>query len=61
MIEMTNNVYLLLIDKTEEEILNKPLFKSLSEVKEVVEDLISKVYKTGKPYHRIKYPLAVNR
>jgi PAS domain S-box-containing protein len=61
LVEMANDAYLSLVDKTEEEFVNKPLFESLPEVKDAVEGLLSEVYTTGKPYHGIEYPLAVNR
>ena len=60
-VEMANNTYLQIIDKTEDEILGKPIFSSLPEAEETVYPLLSKVYENGIPYHTDELPVLLNR
>lgn len=60
-IEMANDAYLKLVDRTEHELLNRPLFDSLPEVKDSVKQLLDSVMNTGKPYHGNETPIPVVR
>lgn len=60
-VEMVNGKYLELIDRSEEDIVGKPLFDSLPEVKDSVEDLLTNVFKTGIPYEGNEFPVTLNR
>lgn len=60
-VEMANDVYLSLVDKKETDFVGKPLFSSLPEVQESVQELLDNVLATGNPYHGIEYPIPVNR
>ncbi|CAN5456405.1 hypothetical protein BH10BAC3_BH10BAC3_39850 [soil metagenome] len=60
-VEMANDAYLSLVDKKETDFVGKPLFSSLPEVQESVQELLDNVLATGNPYHGIEYPIPVNR
>lgn len=60
-VEMANDAYMQLIDKTQEEFIGKPLFDTLPEVKEAVHSLLDSVLNTGVPYHGNEVPIPVNR
>lgn len=49
--EIANSEYLQLVDQTDAEFLNKPLFESLPLVQPVVEPIVRNVMKTGEAYH----------
>ncbi|WP_125722974.1 PAS domain-containing sensor histidine kinase [Flavobacterium ustbae] len=59
--EMANPTYLHIIDKQENDILNKPIFDSVPEAKETVFPLLKKVYETGIPYYTDELPVTLNR
>ena len=60
-VEMANETYLQIVDKTEESFVGKPLFDSLPEVKEIVEPLLRGVLHTGAPYHDKELPVTLRR
>ena len=60
-VEMANDAYLAVVDKKEEDFVGKPLFESLPEVKETVEQLLKDVMLTGIPFNGIEYPVPINR
>ncbi|OMQ13165.1 PAS domain-containing protein [[Flexibacter] sp. ATCC 35103] len=60
-IEMANSTYLQIIDKTEDEILNKPVFSSVPEAKDRVLPLLLKVYEDGVPYYTDELEVTLNR
>ncbi|MDP5200625.1 PAS domain-containing protein [Flavobacterium sp. DG2-3] len=60
-VEMANETYLHIIDKEENEILNKPIFDSVPEAEETVFPLLKKVYETGIPYYTDELPVNLNR
>ena len=60
-VEMANDVYLQLVDKTETEFIGRPLFDSLPEVKEAVHSLLDNVLKTGIAYHGNELRVPMNR
>jgi PAS domain S-box-containing protein len=60
-VEMVNATYLQIIDNTEKETLNKPVFASVPEARETVYPLLSKVYETGKPYFANELLVTLNR
>jgi len=60
-VELANDTYYQIVDKTEEETLHKPVFASVPESKEAVYPLISKVYKEGIPFSTNELPVTLNR
>ncbi len=60
-VEMANEAYLKLIDRTEETFVGRPLYDSLPEVKETVSALLDGVLNTGVPFHGIEVPVPLNR
>jgi len=60
-VEMANDTYLQVIDRTEEEFVGRSLFDSLPEVKETVQGLLDEVMDTGIPFHGIEYPVPIKR
>ncbi len=59
-VEMANESYLQLIDKTENQFLGKPLFETLPDVKETIEDILADVYKTGNAFYGYEFPVNLN-
>ena len=60
-VEMANETYLQLVDKSENELVGKPLFEALPEVKDLVGPLLTGVYTTGIPYYGTEFPIPINR
>lgn len=60
-VEMVNETYLQIIDKTEEETLNKSVFESIPESKETVQPLLSQVYENGIPFSSNELRVTLNR
>ncbi|MGZ3910898.1 MAG: PAS domain-containing sensor histidine kinase [Flavisolibacter sp.] len=60
-VEMANETYLQIVDKTEEAFIGKPLFQTLPEVREAVEPLLTDVLTQGRPYHGYEFPVILNR
>ncbi|TDP03341.1 PAS domain-containing protein [Flavobacterium sp. 245] len=60
-VELANDTYYQIVDKTEEETLNKPVFESVPETKDAVYPLISKVYEEGIPFFTDELPVTINR
>lgn len=60
-VEMVNATYLQIVDKTEKEILSKPVFASVPEAREKVYPLLAKVYETGIPYAANEFLVNLNR
>ncbi len=60
-VEMANDAYLQLVDRTEEKFVGRPLFDSLPEVEESVHSLLDSVLNTGAPYHGNEVEIPVNR
>ncbi|CAM3530446.1 PAS domain-containing protein [Flavobacterium chungbukense] len=60
-VEMANTTYLHIIDKTESDILNKPLFDSVPETKETAYPIIKNVLETGVPYYADEFAVILNR
>ncbi|PIF34110.1 hypothetical protein CLU81_4744 [Flavobacterium sp. 9] len=60
-VEMANATYLQIVDKTEEEVLDKPVFTSVPEARDTVYPLLSKVYQDGIPYYTDELSVTLNR
>ncbi|WP_146260504.1 PAS domain-containing sensor histidine kinase [Algoriphagus chordae] len=60
-VEMANENYLLLVDKSEEEFIGKPLFETLPEVQEVIEEIFLEIKRTGTPFFGNEFPITLNR
>ncbi len=59
--EMANQTYLKLVDKTEEEFIGKPLFESLTEIRETIAPIIDNIYKTGNAFYGYEFPVNLYR
>jgi PAS domain S-box-containing protein len=59
--EMANETYLRIVDKKESEFIGKPLFDALPEVKDIVQPLLTGVFKTGAPFHASELGVMLNR
>lgn len=60
-VEMVNETYLQIIDKTEAETVNRSVFASIPEAKDTVQPLLLKVYKEGIPYFTDELMVTLNR
>ncbi|MEO6540078.1 MAG: PAS domain-containing protein, partial [Ferruginibacter sp.] len=60
-VEMANDTYLRLVDRTVTEFIGRPLFDSLPEVEESVHALLDSVLNTGVPFHGNEVPIPINR
>lgn len=60
-VEMANATYLQVVDRKEEDLVGRPLFEGLPEVREAVEELLNDVYYNGNPYHGYEFPATLNR
>ncbi|PBJ16082.1 PAS domain S-box protein [Flavobacterium sp. ACN6] len=60
-VEMANSTYLHIIDKNEEDVLEKPIFESVPEAKETILPLLKNVFETGVPYYTDELPVKLNR
>ncbi|WPO77716.1 PAS domain-containing protein [Flavobacterium sp. KACC 22761] len=60
-VELANDTYYKIVDKTEEETLNKPVFDTVPETKEAVYPLLSKVYEEGIPFFTDELLVNLNR
>ncbi|MEN2401488.1 PAS domain S-box protein [Flavobacterium sp. MC2016-06] len=60
-VEMANEAYLKLVDRSENTFVGMPLFDSLPEVKESVSELLGNVLKTGIPFHGYELPIPLYR
>lgn len=60
-VETVNNPYLELVDKTEAEFLNRPLFESLPEVEEAIGQIIKDIYRTEEAYFGYEFPVNLLR
>jgi PAS domain S-box-containing protein len=60
-VEMANDSYLNVVDRTEEELVGKPLFVGLPEVREYVEPILIDVLKTGIAYHGYEFEVVLRR
>lgn len=61
MVEMANDAYLQLIDKTEAELVGKELFAVIPEVKEVVEPLLLNVLRSGTSFTATDFEVYLKR
>ena len=60
-VEMVNDHYLEIVDRTEVEFLDKPLFETLPEVEEVIDPIIKDIYKTKTAFFGYEFPVILNR
>ncbi|MPR35622.1 PAS domain-containing protein [Salmonirosea aquatica] len=60
-VEMANERYLQIVDRTESSFIGRPLFDSLPEVQEAVEPFLTQVLTTGVPYMGTEFPVFLNR
>lgn len=61
MVEMANDAYLRIVDRTENEIVGKSLFTGLPEVREYVEPVLLNVLHTGIAYHGNEFEVTLRR
>jgi PAS domain S-box-containing protein len=60
-VEMANETYLGIVDRKEEELVGRPLFVSLPEVREFVEPILCDVYKSGMPFYGNEFEVIIKR
>ncbi|WP_179353736.1 PAS domain S-box protein [Winogradskyella vidalii] len=60
-IEMANENYLHIVDKTRKEFVGKPLFDILPEVKDVIAPIVKDIYKTGRAFYGYEFPIKLIR
>ena len=60
-VDMVNENYLRIVDKTEEQFLGKPLFETLPEVEEAIATIFADIYKTGNAFYGYEFPVNLNR
>ena len=60
-VELANESYLSQVGRERSELLNKPLFTSLPEIKEVVAPLLQDVLKTGESFYGNEFAMTINR
>jgi PAS domain S-box-containing protein len=60
-VEMVNEPYLELVNKTEHEFLGKPLFESLPDVEQAIGTIIKDIYETETAYFGYEFPIILNR
>lgn len=61
LVEMANQAYLDIIDRKENELVGRPLFEAMPEVRSAVEPLLRNVYETGTPYYGNEFESPINR
>lgn len=59
--EIANENYLLLVDKTEDEFIGKPLFESLPHARVSIENILREILRTGIPFYGNEFPVTLNR
>ncbi|MET7256931.1 PAS domain-containing sensor histidine kinase [Dyadobacter fermentans] len=60
-VEMANDTYLSIVDRTEEELVGKSLFTGLPEVRDYVEPILLRVLRTGIAYHGNEFEVTIRR
>ncbi|MCF0040177.1 PAS domain-containing sensor histidine kinase [Dyadobacter fanqingshengii] len=60
-VEMANDTYLSIVDKREDEFVNKPLFESLPEARNSIEEILNRVLKTAIPYNGNEFEIIIKR
>tara|TARA_R110002111_G_scaffold18601_1_gene45554 strand:- start:302 stop:3082 length:2781 start_codon:yes stop_codon:yes gene_type:complete len=60
-IDIANENYLQIVDKSEEQFVGKPLFESLPEVEKTIAPIIADIYKTGNAFYGYEFPVNINR
>jgi len=56
-----NDTYLNIIDKTEEQLVGKPFFDTLPEIREYIHPLLTGVLQSGQPYYGYEFPVTLVR
>jgi PAS domain S-box-containing protein len=60
-VEMANDSYLSIVDRTEDEFIGRPLFDSLPEVQQTVKPILEEVLATGKPFYGNEFEITLLR
>jgi PAS domain S-box-containing protein len=60
-VEMANDTYLSIVDRSEADFVNKPLFVALPEVKPSIENILNNVLKTGVAYNGNEFEVTFKR
>jgi PAS domain S-box-containing protein len=60
-VEMANDTYLSIVDRSEADFVNKPLFVALPEVKSSIETILNDVMKTGVAYNGNEFEVTIKR
>ncbi len=60
-IKMANSAYLSIIDKKYEEVVGKPFYSIIPEIKNILQEIIEGVFTTGKPFYGYEFPIELTR
>lgn len=60
-VEVANEMYLAMVDRTEDQIIGKPFFEVIPEVRESVGGILQQVLDTGTPYYGTEFKVPLNR
>ncbi|MEO6685205.1 MAG: CZB domain-containing protein, partial [Dyadobacter sp.] len=60
-VEMANDTYLEIVDRSEEDFTGKPLFESLTEIKDVINPILQDILTTGIPYFGNEFEVTLLR
>lgn len=60
-VTMANDDYLAIVDKTEEQLVGKPFFDTLPEIRTLIHPLLTQVLETGTPYYGYEFPVTLIR
>lgn len=60
-VDMVNDTYLHIVDRSEEQLVGKSLFAGLAEVREYVEPILRNVLRTGMAYHGNEFEVTLRR
>jgi PAS domain S-box-containing protein len=61
LIEMANNAYLEILERTEQEVIQQPFFSVIPEVRELVEPVLMGVLRTGEPFTATDFKVTLIR
>ncbi|MEO8853610.1 MAG: PAS domain S-box protein [Ginsengibacter sp.] len=60
-VELANDAYMLLVDRTSEQLIGRPILEALPEVKEVIDPLFKEVIRTEIPFHGNEFLIPIKR
>ncbi|MEO6838469.1 MAG: PAS domain S-box protein [Ginsengibacter sp.] len=60
-VELANDAYMLLVDRTSDQLIGRPIFEALPEVKEVIAPIFKEVIHTEIPFHGNEFLIPIKR